>query len=145
MLFENNDLQLVKREDLSPRRPNMVMIKGKPTFDPENNSIYADKELPGYNPIVKLDPNIRFINKNNIQVHDVKTEVGDNESSFITCAIGENVDCKMIYPDKLYDTLSPEFKKELLIAVTFGFIVFIYFFRKYSLKIEFKKIFFKDK
>ena len=46
-----------------------------------------------------------------------------------------------MYPDKLYDRLSPKFKKELLVAVTFGFIVFIFFFRKYHIKVEFKKAF----
>ncbi len=145
MIFDNNDLQLIKREELSPRRPNMVMIKGKPTFDQESNSIYADKELPGYTPIVKLDPNNRFINKDKIDVFDIKTVEGENESSFIACMIGENVDCKIIYPDKLYDTLSPEFKKELLVAFTLGFIVFIFFFRKYNIKNEFKKVFLEEK
>ena len=145
MVFENNDLQLVKREELSPRRPIMVMIKGKPTFDQEANSIYADKELPGYTPIVKLDPNNRFINKDKINVYDVKTIEGDNESSFIACIIGENIDCKVMYPDKLYDTLSPEFKKELLIAITLGFIVFILFFRKYNMKKEFANVFLEEK
>ena len=145
MIFENNDLQLVKREELSPRRPIMVMIKGKPTFDQESNSIYADKELPGYTPIVKLDPNNRFINKDKINVYDVKTIEGDNESSFIACIIGENIDCKVMYPDKLYDTLSPEFKKELLIAITLGFIVFILFFRKYNIKKEFANVFLEEK
>ena len=145
MVFDNNDLQLIKREELSPRRPNMIMIKGKPTFDQETNSIYADKELPGYTPIVKLDPNNRFINKDKINVYDVKTVEGENESSFITCIIGDNIDCKIMHPDKLYDTLSPEFKKELLIAFTLGFIVFIFFFRKYNLKEEFKKVFLSDR
>ena len=141
MVFDNNDLQLIKRDELSPRRPNMIKIKGKPTFDPETNSIYADKELPGYNPVIHLNPNYLFINKDKIEVYDVKTAEGDNESSFITCIIGGNVECKEIYPDKLYDKLSPEFKKELLVAVTLGFVVFIYFFRKYHIKAEFKKIF----
>ena len=59
--------------------------------------------------------------------------------------LGENVDCKIIYPDKLYDTLSPEFKKELLVAFTLGFIVFIFFFRKYNIKNEFKKVFLEEK
>ena len=141
MVFDNNDLQLIKRDELSPRRPNMIKIKGKPTFDPETNSIYADKELPGYNPVIHLNPNYLFINKDKIEVYDVKTAEGDNESSFITCIIGGNVECKEIYPDKLYDKLSPEFKKELLMAVTLGFVVFIFFFRKYHIKLEFKKIF----
>ena len=145
MIFDNNDLQLIKREELSPRRPNMILIKGKPTFDQETNSIYADKELPGYTPIVKLDPNNRFINKDKINVYDIKTAQGENESSFITCIIGDNIDCKMMHPDKLYDTLSPEFKKELLIAITLGFVVFIFFFRKYNLKNEFKKVFLSDR
>ena len=141
MVFENNDLQLIKREELSPRRPNMINIKGKPTFDPETNSIYADKELPGYNPIIRLNPNNKFTNQDNIEVYDVKTAEGENESAFITCIIGGNVECKEMYPDKLYDKLSPEFKKELLTAVTLGFVVFIFFFRKYHIKSEFKKIF----
>ena len=141
MVFENNDLQLIKREELSPRRPNMINIKGKPTFDPETNSIYADKELPGYNPIIRLNPNNKFTNQDNIEVYDVKTAEGENESDFITCIIGGNVECKEMYPDKLYDKLSPEFKKELLMAVTLGFVVFIFFFRKYHIKSEFKKIF----
>ena len=141
MIFDNNDLQLIKREELSPRRPNMIKIKGKATFDPETNSIYADKELPGYNPVINLNPNNRFTNKDKIDVYDIKTIEGDNESSFITCIIGENVECNEMYPDKLYDKLSPEFKKELLVAVTMGFVVFIYFFRKYHIKAEFKKIF----
>ena len=145
MILDNNDLQLVKRDELSPRRPNMVLIKGKPTFDQESNSIYADRELPFYTPIVKLDPNNRYINKDKIDVFEVKTAQGENESSFITCIIGENIDCKVMYPDKLYDTLSPEFKKELLIAVTLGFVVFIFFFRKYNLKNEFTKVFLAEK
>ena len=137
--------ELVKRDELSPRRPNMVLNKGKPTFDQESNSIYADRELPFYTPIVKLDPNNRYINKDKIDVFEVKTAQGENESSFITCIIGENINCKVMYPDKLYDTLSPEFKKELLIAVTLGFIVFIFFFRKYNLKNEFTKVFLAEK
>ena len=141
MLFESNDLQLIKREELSPRRPNMIKIKGKATFDPENNSIYADKELPGYNPVITLNPNNKFINKDKIDVYDIKTIEGDNESTFITCIIGVNVECTEMYPDKLYDRLSPKFKKELLVAVTFGFIVFIFFFRRYHIKTEFKKAF----
>ena len=141
MIFDDNDLQLIKREELSPRRPNMIKIKGKATFDPETNSIYADKELPGYNPLIQFNPNNKFINKDKIEVFDVKTEEGENESSFITCIIGGNVECKEMYPDKLYDKLSPEFKKELLVAVTLGFVVFIFFFRKYHIKAEFKKIF----
>ena len=145
MILDNNDLQLVKRDDLSPRRPNMVMIKGKPTFDPETNSIYTDKELPFYTPIVKLDLNNRFVNKDKIKVFHAKTAEGENESSFITCIVGENIDCKIMYPDKLYDTLSPEFKKELLIALTLGFVVFIYFFRKYYVKNEFSKVLFAEK
>ena len=144
MVFDNNDLQLLKRDELSPRRPNMIKIKGKPTFDPETNSIYADKELPGYNPVIHLNPNNLFVNKDKIQVFDVKTVEGEHESSFITCIIGGNVECKEIYPDKLYDTLSPEFKKELLMAVTLGFVAFIFFFRKYHIKSEFKKIFLGD-
>ena len=145
MIFDNNDLQLIKREELSPRRPNMVLIKGKPTFDQESNSIYVDKELPGYTPIVKLDANNRFINKDKIDVYDIKTAQGEDESSFMTCIIGDNVDCKIMYPDKLYDKLSPEFKKELLIAVTLGFVIFIFFFRKYNIKNEFKKVFLAEK
>ena len=145
MVFDNNDLQLLKRDELSPRRPNMIKIKGKPTFDPETNSIYADKELPGYNPVIILNPNNLFINKDKIEVYDVKTVEGENESSFITCIIGGNVECKEMYPDKLYDKLSPEFKKELLVAVTLGFVVFIFFFRKYHIKSEFKKIFIGEK
>ena len=145
MVFDNNDLQLIKREELSPRRPKMIVIKGKPTYDPEGNSIYADKELPGYTPIVKLDPNNRFVNKYKNNVYDIKTVEGENESSFITCAIGENIDCKIMYPDKLYDTLSPEFKKELLLGVTLGFVAFIFFFRKYFVKKEFKKVFLEEK
>ena len=145
MVFDNNDLQLIKREELSPRKPNMVLIKGKPTFDQESNSIYADKELPAYSPIVKFDPNNKFINKDKIDVYDIKTAEGENESSFITCIIGDNIDCKIMYPDKLYDILSPEFKKELLIAITLGFVVFIFFFRKYNIKNEFKKVFLADK
>ena len=145
MILDNNDLQLVKRDDLSPRRPNMVMIKGKPTFDPETNSIYTDKELPFYTPIVKLDLNNRFVNKDKIEVFHAKTAEGENESSFITCIIGENVDCKIMYPDKLYDTLSPEFKKELLIALTLGFVAFIIFFRKYYVKNEFSKVLLAEK
>jgi len=141
MVFDNNDLQLIKREELSPRRPNMIKIKGKPTFDQESNSIYADKELPGYNPIIKFNPNNKFINKDKIDVYEVKTAEGENESSFITCIIGENIACNEMYPDKLYDKLSPEFKKELLMAVTLGFVVFIFFFRKYHIKAEFQKIF----
>ena len=144
MVFDNNDLQLLKRDELSPRRPNMIKIKGKPTFDPETNSIYADKELPGYNPVIHLNPNNLFVNKDKIQVFDVKTVEGEHESSFITCIIGGNVECKEMYPDKLYDTLSPEFKKELLMAVTLGFVAFIFFFRKYHIKSEFKKIFLGD-
>ena len=145
MVLDNNDLQLVKRDDLSPRRPNMIMIKGKPTFDPETNSIYTDKELPFYTPIVKLDLNNRFVNKDKIEVFHAKTAEGENESSFITCIIGEIVDCKIMYPDKLYDTLSPEFKKELLIALTLGFVVFIIFFRKYYVKNEFSKVLLAEK
>ena len=141
MVFDNNDLQLIKRDELSPRRPNMIKIKGKPTFDPETNSIYADKELPGYNPVIHLNPNNRFVNKDKSEVKEVKTLEGDNESSFIACIIGGNIECKEMYPDKLYDKLNPEFKKELLVAITFGFIVFIFFFRKYHIKVEFKKIF----
>ena len=141
MVFESNDLQLIKREELSPRRPIMIKIKGKATFDPENNSIYADKELPGYNPVITLNPNNIFINKDKIDVYDIKTIEGENESTFITCIIGVNVECTEMYPDKLYDKLSPKFKKELLIAVTFGFIVFIFFFRKYHIRSEFKKAF----
>ena len=145
MIFDNNDLQLIKREELSPRRPKMISIKGKPTFDPEGNTIYSDKELPGYSPIIKLDANNRFINKYKNNVYDIKTIEGENESSFITCIIGENVDCKIMYPDKLYDTLSPEFKKELLVAITLGFVVFIFFFRKYNIKNEFAKVFLAEK
>ena len=141
MVFDNNDLQLIKRDELSPRRPNMIKIKGKPTFDPETNSIYADKELPGYNPVIHLNPNNRFVNKDKSEVYDVKTLEGDNESSFIACIIGGNLECKEMYPDKLYDKLNPEFKKELLMAVTLGFVVFIFFFRKYHIKAEFMKIF----
>ena len=145
MLFDNNDVQLIKREELSPRRPIMTMIKGKPTFDQEKNSIYADKELQGYTPIVKLDGKNKFVNKDKIDVYDIKTAEGENESSFITCIVGDNVDCLVMYPDKLYDSLSPEFKKELLVAITLGFIVFIYFFRKFNIKNEFKKVFLGNK
>ena len=145
MIFDNNDLQLIKREELSPRRPKMIMIKGKPTYDTEGNTIYSDKELPGYTPIVKLDPNNRFVNKDKNNVYDIKTIEGENESSFVTCIIGENLDCSIMYPDKLYDTLSPEFKKEMLLAVTLGFVVFIFFFRKYFVKKEFKKVFLEEK
>ena len=145
MIFDNNDLQLIKREELSPRRPKMIMIKGKPTYDTEGNTIYSDKELPGYTPIVKLDPNNRFVNKDKNNVFDIKTIEGESESSFITCIIGENLDCSIMYPDKLYDTLSPEFKKEMLLAVTLGFVVFIFFFRKYFVKKEFKKVFLEEK
>ena len=141
MIFDSNDLQLIKREELSPRRPNMIKIKGKATFDPENNSIYADKELPGYTPVITFNPNNKFINKDKADVYDIKTIEGENESTFITCIIGVNVECTEMYPDKLYDKLSPQFKKELLVAVTFGFIVFIFFFRKYHIKVEFKKAF----
>ena len=141
MVFDSNDLQLIKREELSPRRPNMIKIKGKATFDPENNSIYADKELPGYTPVVTFNPNNKFINKDKVDVYDIKTIEGENESTFITCIIGVNIECTEMYPDKLYDKLSPQFKKELLVAVTFGFIVFIFFFRKYHIREEFKKAF----
>ena len=145
MVLDNNDIQLIKREELSPRRPIMVVIKGKPTFDQEKNSIYADKELAGYTPIVKMDDNNKFINKDKIDIYDIKTAEGENESSFITCLIGGNVDCLVMYPDKLYDSLSPEFKKELLVAITLGFVVFIYFFRKFNVKNEFKKVFLRNK
>lgn len=141
MVFDSNDLQLIKREELSPRRPTMIKIKGKPTFDPENNSIYADKELPGYTPVINLNPNNKFINKDKIDVYDIKTIEGENESSFIACIIGENIECDEMYPDKLYDKLSPKFQKELLFAITLCFIVFIFFLRKYHLKKEFQKAF----
>ena len=35
----------------------------------------------------------------------------------------------------------PDFKKELLIAITLGFVVFIFFLRKYNIKNEFAKVF----
>ena len=85
------------------------------------------------------------MNKDKIEVFHAKTAEGENESSFITCIIGENVDCKIMYPDKLYDTLSPEFKKELLIALTLGFVAFIIFFRKYYVKNEFSKVLLAEK
>ena len=141
VVLDNNDLQLINRDELSPRRPNMIKIKGNPTFDPETNSIYADKELPGYNPVINLKSSNTFINKDKIDVYKINTAEGENESSFITCIVGGNVECTEMYPDKLYDKLSPEFKKELLVAITFGFVIFIFFFRRYHLKSEFKKIF----
>ena len=139
-ILDNNDLQLINRDALSPRRPNMIQQKGKSVFDPDNNSIYVDKEFPGYTPIITFDNNLRFINSDKIDIYDIKTMQGETESNFITCLIGENVDCKIMYPDKLYDRLSHDFKKELLLAVCLGFIGFIYFFRKYYQKTELKKI-----
>ena len=140
LILDNNDLQLINRNDLSPRRPNMMQQKGKNVFDPDNNSIYVDKEFPGYTPIINFDNNLRFINSDKIDIYDIKTMQGETESNFITCLVGENVDCKIMYPDKLYDRLSHDFKKELLLAVCLGFLGFIYFFRRYYKKMELKKI-----
>ena len=50
------------------------------------SSIYADKELPGYNPVINLKSSNTFINKDTIDVYKINTAEGENESSFITCA-----------------------------------------------------------
>jgi hypothetical protein len=134
-------LYLVDKRELSPRRPYMIELKGKKVLDPEKNSIYVDNEFKPYNPVIEIDYNYVIFNEND-KVKNIGIGVTENESTFLLCIIGNNVNCKKVYPDKMYDKLNREsFKAEVIVLFTFIMILVIYSLRKYSKNIEFKNLF----
>ena len=139
--LDNDMLYLVDKRELSPRRPYMIELKGKKVLDPEKNSIYVDNEFKPYNPVIEIDYNYVIFNEND-KVKNIGIGVTENESTFLLCIIGNNVNCKKVYPDKMYDKLNREtFKAEVIVLFTFIMILIIYSLRKYSKNIEFKNLF----
>ena len=139
--LDNDMLYLVDKRELSPRRPYMIELKGKKVLDPEKNSIYVDNEFKPYNPVIEIDYNYVIFNEND-KVKNIGIGVTENESTFLLCIIGNNINCKKVYPDKMYDKLNREsFKAEVIVLFTFIMILVIYSLRKYSKNIEFKNLF----
>ena len=139
--FDNNMIYLIDRRELSPRKPIMTEEKGKKILDPTKNNIYIDNELKPYKPIMSLDFNYA-LEKVGKTVNNVLIGVTENESTFILCSIGNDIECKKVYPDKMYDKLNREnFKAEYIILFTSIIIIIVYWLRKYTKQLEFKMAF----
>ena len=143
--FDNNMIYLIDRRNLSPRRPIMIEEKGKKIIDPTKNSIYIDNELKPYNALIQLDFNF-VLEKSEKSVTDILIGATENESTFVLCSIGNDVECIRVYPDKMYDKLNREnFKAEYIILFTSLIIIIVYWLKKYTKQLEFKNTFLQIK
>ena len=143
--FDNNMIYLIDRRNLSPRRPIMIEEKGKKIIDPTKNSIYIDNELKPYNALIQLDFNF-VLEKSEKSVNDILIGATENESTFVLCSIGNDVECVKVYPDKMYDKLNREnFKAEYIILFTSFIIIMVYWLKKYTKELEFKTTFLQIK
>lgn len=145
MLLENNQIFLMDRRTFSPRRPLLKKV-GKKYVPDETNSIYIDKDLPGYAPIVDLD--FKFLINTELhimsEIENVLTSPTEKESTFMTCLIGGDLSCYIVYPDKLYDRLSPNYSFLLMTLFISTFCIITFGIRKYVKKQEFKNIFIQN-
>jgi hypothetical protein len=135
-LLESNQVFLVDKRVLSPRRPLAKVNPGAPSsppvIDPLMNSPYADLESPAYFPNIVFDP--KFIvdvdyfysQIDNLSIHQTKFE-----STFILCTTGLSLNCYKVYPDKTFDyfvSLFPNVFILIALLVLFVIYYFINFF-----------------
>ena len=127
-LMENNQVFLVDKRVVSPRRPLMKEDKAKgipPVLDPLN-SPYIDPELAPYSPIINFDfKYLMNINSSEDQINNILISPTQYESIFLVCTEGLNLECYKVFPDKTFDTLNVSFSYSLIGAFLFGILVII--------------------
>ena len=143
-LFENNQVFLVDKRAVSPRRPLVIQDKSKPgtnILDPMN-SPYIDPELTPYNHLLIFDYkqilNVDFFTN---QIENILISPTQFESTFILCAEGANISCFKVSPDKTFDALSVSFSYGQIALFLSLVISIAILLRKYVKKNEFKQIF----
>lgn len=133
MVFENNQVFVIEKRGISPRRPIVKDDKGKaagapPVIDPNLNSPYIDPESPPYNPIVNIDykyiVNIDFVND---QIDNIRIAPTEFESTFMLCTEGINISCYKVAPDKTFDTMTLHFSYSLIAMFIISIMVYILF------------------
>lgn len=107
-LLESNQVFLVDKRVLSPRRPlakvNPASPNTPPVIDPLMNSPYADLETTPYFPNIVLDPKfIVDVDYSNSQIDNINIQHTKFESTFILCTTGLSVNCYKVFPDKTFD------------------------------------------
>jgi len=135
-LLESNQVFLVDKRVLSPRRPLAKVNPGAPSsppvIDPLMNSPYADLESPAYFPNIVFDPkfivDVDYFNSqiDNLSIHQTKFE-----STFILCTTGLSLNCYKVYPDKTFDyfvSLFPNVFILIALLVLFVNLLFYKFF-----------------
>lgn len=107
LLLETNQIYLIDKRALSPRRPIAKIdpkVQTPPVVDPLLNSPYADLESPPYVPNIVLDPKfIIDVNYINSQIDNIAIQPTKYESTFILCTSGISFSCYKTYPDKTFD------------------------------------------
>lgn len=131
-LLENNQVFLLDKRGVSPRRPMMKEEKGKPPVLDPLNSPYIDPELSPYLPLINFDSKfILNINFTEDQIDKILVTPTQFESTFLICTEGLNLSCYDVFPDKTFDTLNMSFAYSLIGLFLWGIIVnniIIYFF-----------------
>jgi hypothetical protein len=123
-LLENNQVFLLDKRGVSPRRPMMKEEKGKPPVLDPLNSPYIDPELSPYNPMVNFDAKfILNINFTEEQIDKILVTPTQFESTFLICTEGLNLSCYDVFPDKTFDTLNMSFAYSLIGLFLCGIIV----------------------
>jgi len=107
-LLESNQVFLVDKRNLSPRRPFAKVDprapNSPPVIDPLMNSPYADLETTPYFPNIVLDPKfILDVNYFNSQIDNISVHPTKFESTFILCTTGLSLNCYKVFPDKTFD------------------------------------------
>lgn len=131
-LLESNQVFLVDKRALSPRRPfakvDARAQNSPPVIDPLMNSPYADLETTPYFPNILLDPKfILDVDYFYSQIENISVQPTKFESTFILCATGLSLNCYKVFPDKTFDYFVGIFPNVFILIALFVLFVSLLF------------------